>query len=135
MKTNKNKNVIQLIKQNNEGKLVINNEALEIIQNLNEHVGVIVTVGKKRLGKSFMLNRLIGIESQNEFEISHIDEPCTKGIYMSTKIIDHSNKNGEKMKLILLDTEVKKILIIKKTLIKFFSLFILLEKMMKKIFF
>ncbi|RNA44351.1 interferon-induced guanylate-binding 2-like [Brachionus plicatilis] len=105
MNTNKNKNVIQLIEQNKKGLLVINDEALEIIQNLNDQIGVIVTVGKKRLGKSFMLNRLIGIESQNGFEISHIDEPCTKGIYMSTKIIDHSNKNGEKMKLILLDTE------------------------------
>lgn len=101
-------NVIQLIEQNNQGKLVINNEALKIIQNLNDQVGVIVAVGKKRLGKSFTLNRLVDIDSRNGFEISHIDEPCTKGIYMYSKIIDHTNKNGEKMKLILLDTEVKK---------------------------
>ncbi|RNA33811.1 Guanylate-binding N-terminal domain containing [Brachionus plicatilis] len=105
MNDKKDKNVIKLIEQNNQGKLIINNEALEFIQNLNDHVGVIVAVGKKRLGKSFMLNRLVDFDSQNGFEISHIDEPCTKGIFMSTKIIDHSNKRGDKMKLILLDTE------------------------------
>ncbi|RNA20658.1 Guanylate-binding N-terminal domain containing [Brachionus plicatilis] len=98
MNQNKVNNVIQLIEQNNK-------EALKKIQNLNDHVGVIVTVGKKRLGKSFMLNRLIDIDPRNGFEISHIDEPCTKGIFMSTKIMEHTDKNGEKMKLILLDTE------------------------------
>ncbi|RNA44529.1 guanylate-binding 6 [Brachionus plicatilis] len=59
----KGKNVIKLIEQNNQGKLIINNVALKFIQNLNDHVGVIVAVGKKRLGKSFMLNRL-GLESK-----------------------------------------------------------------------
>ena len=100
-------NVIQLVKQNKYGDLVINEKALELIEELNYPIGVIITVGKKRLGKSFMLNRLLDIDCQNGFDISHIDEPCTKGIYMSTNIIDHENKNGDKMKLILLDTEVK----------------------------
>ena len=99
-------NVIQLVKQNENGDLVINEKALELIEELNYPIGVIITVGKKRLGKSFMLNRLLDIDCQNGFEISHIDELCTKGIYMFTNIINYENKSGDRMNIILLDTQV-----------------------------
>ena len=100
--------IIQLIEQDINGKLIINAEALKLIENIKEPIGVIVTVGKKRLGKSFLLNRLLDIECKEGFQISHVNEPCTKGIFLSSVINDHTNKNGDKMKLILLDTEVIK---------------------------
>ena len=98
--------VIQLIKQNDKGELEINTDAMKIIEDINDSIGVIVTIGKKRLGKSFLMNRLLDIDSKSGFPISHIDEPCTKGIYLSSKISEHLNKNGDRMKLIVLDTEV-----------------------------
>ena len=98
--------VIQLIKQNDKGELEINAIVLKIVQSIKDPIGVIVTIGKKRLGKSFMMNRLLNVDSKNGFPISHINEPCTKGIYLSPEIKDHVNKNGDRMKLIVLDTEV-----------------------------
>ncbi|CAF1022417.1 unnamed protein product [Brachionus calyciflorus] len=98
-------NIIQLIEQYKNGKLVLDKNGLTIIENIKEPVGVIVTIGKKRIGKSFLMNRLLEINSKTGFPISHVNQPCTKGIYLSPKIIEHQNKNGDKIKLILLDTE------------------------------
>ena len=46
-------NIIQLIEQDINGKLVINAEALKHIEDIKEYIGVIVTVGKKSQANHF----------------------------------------------------------------------------------
>jgi hypothetical protein len=45
-----------LIRDENTNELHLNNEALNIIRNVNARIGVCVCMGEKSSGKSFLLN-------------------------------------------------------------------------------
>lgn len=92
---------IQLISQEN-GKFRINNQALDILKNLNGSIAICSVVGPYRTGKSYILNLLLN--RPNGFVLGAELVSCTRGIWMWDTPIKHKNEHGE-FNLILLDTE------------------------------
>ncbi|KRX06654.1 P-loop containing nucleoside triphosphate hydrolase [Pseudocohnilembus persalinus] len=89
------------------GEFQIAPEAELFLKNLsNDYLGVLSIVGKYRTGKSFFVNRVLLDKKQGEgFQVGPTINPCTKGIWIWSKVIDQKNKNGEKQKILILDTE------------------------------
>lgn len=58
---------IQLIKITDDGKCIVDPDALRMIEKINTKIGIISVVGPYRTGKSYLLNRLLG--RQEGFEI------------------------------------------------------------------
>ena len=80
-------------------KLVVVPSSLNLIKSLGtKPVAVLSICGPYRSGKSYFLSRFLG---PNEvFGISNTDDPCTKGIWMSTSVLE-----SDKFAILLLDTE------------------------------
>ncbi|XP_048011465.1 guanylate-binding protein 1-like [Megalobrama amblycephala] len=82
-----------------DGKLCVQQSALQILQQIQQPVVVVVVVGLYRTGKSYLMNRLAG--QQTGFALGSTIESKTKGIWMWC--VDHPTKAGTT--LVLLDTE------------------------------
>ena len=80
-------------------KLVVVPSSLNLIRSLGtKPLAVLSICGPYRSGKSYFLSRFLG---PNEiFKISNTDDPCTKGIWMSTSVLE-----CEDFIILLLDTE------------------------------
>lgn len=72
----------------------------------NERVGVIAVAGKYRTGKSFLLNRIL-LEQQdnNGFGVGPTINPCTKGLWVWSKPIELTDSNGKPFKCLIVDSE------------------------------
>ena len=72
----------------------------------NERVGVIAVAGKYRTGKSFLLNRIL-LEQQdnNGFGVGPTINPCTKGLWVWSKPIELTDSNGKHFKCLIVDSE------------------------------
>ncbi|XP_067865534.1 guanylate-binding protein 1-like [Heterodontus francisci] len=92
-------NPICLIENTKQGKLVINEEALQLLSNINETVVVVSIVGFYRTGKSYLMNRLAG--KTRGFSLGSTVQSHTKGIWMWC--VPHPKKFNHC--LVLLDTE------------------------------
>ena len=71
------------------GQFVINPEALEIIRDLQNPLGVISVAGMYRTGKSYLLNRML-LNRSSGFSVGPSINPCTKeelGQLMKIKIM------------------------------------------------
>ncbi|XP_048011196.1 guanylate-binding protein 1-like [Megalobrama amblycephala] len=88
-----------LIDTESDGKLCVQQSALQILQQIQQPVVVVAVVGLYRTGKSYLMNRLAG--QQKGFALGSTVESKTKGIWMWC--VDHPNKAGTT--LVLLDTE------------------------------
>ncbi|XP_077065467.1 guanylate-binding protein 4-like [Siphateles boraxobius] len=88
-----------LIDTGSEGKLCVQESALQILQQIQEPVVVVAVVGLYRTGKSYLMNRLAG--KQTGFAMGSTIESKTKGIWMWC--VSHPAKSGTT--LVLLDTE------------------------------
>jgi len=86
------------------GKFIINKEAEEIIQNLNNPLGIISVAGMYRTGKSYLLNRVL-LNQNNGFTVGPSINPCTKGLWMWTKTIQAHTPQGKPINLLIIDTE------------------------------
>ncbi|XP_007079215.1 guanylate-binding protein 4-like [Neofelis nebulosa] len=89
---------ICLIK-NKEEELVVNPEALEILDKISQPVVVVGIAGLSRTGKSYLMNRLAG--QNHGFRMNATVRSETKGIWMWC--VPHSSKKNHI--LVLLDTE------------------------------
>ena len=100
------KKIIRLVKENEkDNKLILNKDALKVIENIKGNIGVCLIAGPYKSGKSFLMNNLSGLN--NGFEIGHTTEAQTKGIWMNTEPVKISNNNGsEEINIIFMDTEV-----------------------------
>jgi hypothetical protein len=73
-------------------------------------IGVISIAGAYRQGKSFLVNRVV-LKQKKGFEIGGTVNACTKGIWISSKVItkDYEGKDimydGKPMKILVADTE------------------------------
>ena len=87
--------------------LVINPEAIKILERITGPVSVVAIVGPCRTGKSYILSRLISSTQYEEpcFKLGHLMDPETMGIWMWDTPIQFHLKNGEEVTIILLDTE------------------------------
>jgi len=71
---------VQLIRIDDRGKCHLQPEAAGILGLIEGRLAVVGIAGLYRTGKSFLLNRLLGLQSG--FEIGPSVNPCTKGIWM-----------------------------------------------------
>ncbi|XP_078073377.1 guanylate-binding protein 1-like [Mustelus asterias] len=92
-------NPMCLIENTQHGKLVINEEALQLLSNIKERVVVVSVVGFYRTGKSYLMNRLAG--KTHGFSLGSTVQSHTKGIWMWCR--PHPKKQNHC--LVLLDTE------------------------------
>ncbi|KAI2647698.1 Guanylate-binding protein 1 [Labeo rohita] len=82
-----------------DGKLCVQQSALQILQQIQQPVVVVAVVGLYRTGKSYLMNRLAG--KQTGFALGSTIESKTKGIWMWC--VPHPTEAGTT--LVLLDTE------------------------------
>ncbi|CAK0845718.1 unnamed protein product [Prorocentrum cordatum] len=71
---------VQFIEINDEGKCRVKREACEILKMCEGSISVVSVAGLYRTGKSFLLNRLLGL--QDGFDIGRSINPCTKGLWI-----------------------------------------------------
>jgi hypothetical protein len=90
---------IHFIDIEEDGTCSLNPEAVDMLCSIKEDVCVVSVAGLYRTGKSFLLNRLLGL--QEGFEIGPTVNPCTKGLWIWGMPVSLSHKR----KLILIDTE------------------------------
>ncbi|KAA0721410.1 Guanylate-binding protein 6 GTP-binding protein 6 [Triplophysa tibetana] len=88
-----------LIDSTSDGKLCVQESAVQILQKIEQPVVVVSVVGLYRTGKSYLMNRLAG--KQTGFALGSTIESKTKGIWMWC--VPHPTKN--ETTLVLLDTE------------------------------
>uniref|UniRef100_A0A5F9CZT2 GB1/RHD3-type G domain-containing protein n=1 Tax=Oryctolagus cuniculus TaxID=9986 RepID=A0A5F9CZT2_RABIT len=87
------------IVENQDGQLMVNPKALEILNQISQPVVVVAIVGMYRTGKSYLMNRLAG--ENHGFHLGTTVKSETKGIWMWC--VPHPSQ--PKFTLVLLDTE------------------------------
>lgn len=87
-------------------KFEINPEARRAARDIKGPIGVLAVAGAYRTGKSYLLNRvLLNAQKGQGFGVGPSINPCTKGLWMwSTPLVGYSEK-GEKMNVIVVDSE------------------------------
>ena len=88
----------------NRDSLVINEEAVKILEGITNPISVIAVVGPCRSGKSYLLNQLTP-SKESLFELGHLFSSHTMGIWMWDTPFQHTLESGEEVTVILLDTE------------------------------
>ena len=68
---------LQLIGIDDNGRCKVEEYAASILQQITGKIAVVGVAGLYRTGKSFLMNRLLGL--QDGFEIGPTVNPCTKG--------------------------------------------------------
>ena len=86
------------------GQFVINQEALEVIRQLQNPLGVISVTGMYRTGKSYLLNRML-LNRSSGFSVGPSINPCTKGLWMWSKTIPAHTPQGKPLNVLIIDTE------------------------------
>jgi len=71
---------LQLIQIDEDGKCHLQENAVAILNQIPGRLAVVGIAGLYRTGKSFLLNRLLGL--QDGFEIGPSVNPCTKGLWI-----------------------------------------------------
>ncbi|XP_060114404.1 guanylate-binding protein 2-like [Heteronotia binoei] len=89
-----------LIENNPGEKLQVNQEALQLLERINQPVVVVAIVGLYRTGKSYLMNKLAG-KDKGGFSLGATVQANTKGIWMWCR--PHPRKPDHT--LVLLDTE------------------------------
>ncbi|XP_021435154.2 guanylate-binding protein 1 [Oncorhynchus mykiss] len=93
------KEPVCLIENDSHGKLRVVRSALEILDQIDQHVVVVSVVGLYRTGKSYLMNKLAG--ERKGFALGATIQSKTKGIWMWC--VPHPEKRDHT--LVLLDTE------------------------------
>eukprot|EP00347_Sterkiella_histriomuscorum_P021939 403332245 len=98
---------INLITYDQKDGFQVSQDAIELLQNIKEKIGIIAVAGKYRTGKSFLLNRIIlNKKDQNGFGVGPTINPCTKGLWIWNKPIEIESKPGEPpLKVFIVDSE------------------------------
>ena len=74
------KKAVQLISISDDGKFVIDEEAMAAVARVQQPICVVMIAGMARTGKSFLLSQLS--DSPGVFEVGHRTASCTQGIWM-----------------------------------------------------
>eukprot|EP00897_Mesotaenium_endlicherianum_P006785 jgi/Mesen1/6134/ME000313S05259 len=93
---------IRLVYTDQNGRFVMDLEAVAALKKVKGPVGVVAVCGRARQGKSFILNQLLG--RSNGFQVGPTHRPCTKGLWIWSAPVPRESPEG-KYHLLLLDTE------------------------------
>jgi len=88
-------------------KFSVDPRAVEFLESLGSvPLGVAVLVGPYRHGKSFLLNRIILQHKPGDgFMVGQTVNACTKGLHLSTQLLESSNSSDGDYAILVLDTE------------------------------
>lgn len=95
---NREKKSVQLVSLSDQGSLRLNQNALDILRNIEKPVAVLSICGPSRTGKSYLLSMMLGLK--DIFQTSDSFEACTSGIWMATTVLE-----CDKFVIVFLDTE------------------------------
>ncbi|CAL9155705.1 unnamed protein product [Musa hybrid cultivar] len=88
----------------NHLRLRLAREGLDAIQNITTPIAVVAVIGPYRSGKSFLLNQLLSLPCDEGFEVGHMRDAKTKGLWVwgtpVELVID-----GSKVSVLYIDTE------------------------------
>jgi hypothetical protein len=79
-------------------------EACEFLSNVPGPIGVVSVAGLYRTGKSYLLNQML-LNRSNGFGVGPTVNPCTKGLWCWGTPIKGETAEGEKLNIIVIDTE------------------------------
>lgn len=82
----------------------VNAEAIELIQNIPQPIGVVGVAGMYRTGKSYLLNRML-LNRSDGFGVGPTVNPCTKGLWMWGKPLLGQTADGESCSILVIDSE------------------------------
>eukprot|EP00698_Gefionella_okellyi_P012374 TRINITY_DN3329_c0_g1_i2.p1 TRINITY_DN3329_c0_g1~~TRINITY_DN3329_c0_g1_i2.p1 ORF type:complete len:653 (-),score=101.34 TRINITY_DN3329_c0_g1_i2:88-2046(-) len=90
-----------------KARFELGEDAVRILEAIENPVGVIAIAGLYRTGKSFILNQLVG--QQSGFDLGATVEPCTQGIWLwavdSSQVAGLMPQMPREGTIVLLDTE------------------------------
>ncbi|XP_063966491.1 guanylate-binding protein 2-like [Lytechinus pictus] len=86
-------------------KLELVQDNIQYLLKMDQAVAVVAVVGKYHSGKSFLLNQLMGKQTQLGFRVGPSLRPETMGIWMWGKPTQMTLSSGENVAVIFLDTE------------------------------
>jgi Guanylate-binding protein, N-terminal domain len=98
---------INLIVYDQQRGFYVSEEAIAMLRNVKEKIGIIAVAGKYRTGKSFLLNRIILNKTEESgFGVGPTINPCTKGLWIWNKPIEVDKQSGEPpFKVFIIDSE------------------------------
>ena len=103
--TTKEESPINLIEYKRD-KLILNDEALKIIKDINENIIIVAIFGKKKTGKSYLMNLLLNKEENSKiikgFKVTSQVNNSSRGIWIWNTPISKPNSND---KIIFIDSE------------------------------
>ena len=76
---------VALVRYDDDGKLVVPPEAVDLLCSVKEDVAVVAVTGPYRTGKSFLLNCLACEQpatATNKFEVGPSVNRCTRGLWV-----------------------------------------------------
>ena len=83
--TTKEESPINLIEYKRD-KLILNDEALKIIKDINENIIIVAIFGKKKTGKSYLMNLLLNQEENSKiikgFKVTSQVNNSSRGIWI-----------------------------------------------------
>jgi hypothetical protein len=97
------KKAVQLISISDDGKFVVDDEALAIIAKVQQPICVVMIAGMARTGKSFLLSQLS--DSPGVFEVGHRTQSCTQGIWMLNQPVSVTLESGQQCDAFFMDCE------------------------------
>jgi len=77
---------------------------VDFLSTLEAPVAVVAVAGMYRTGKSYLLNKVI-LNRQRGFEVGPTINPCTKGIWIYCVPIETLDAEGNKVNVVVIDTE------------------------------
>jgi hypothetical protein len=83
---------------------VLHHDGLDFIARIPAPIAVVSVAGLYRTGKSYLLNRML-LNRSNGFGVGPTVNPCTKGLWCWGTPIKGSTVDGEKVNVIIIDTE------------------------------
>ena len=91
--------LIQL--QKNE--FVVNEEAMNLLKEIEKPIAFLCICGKYRTGKSFLLNKVL--LNNDGFSVSSTVNPCTKGLWLWKRPLKFAMEDKEELVVLIVDTE------------------------------
>jgi len=98
-------NRVSRLTRNHLEKYLVTPEASCFLKTITCRVGIIAVAGKYRTGKSFLLNRVIINSRHGGFGVGPTINPCTKGLWLYTRLLETTQPGGEPLSILVIDSE------------------------------